>query len=58
MPVCGCTLAGTKACLTCPNNTIMQWSVPEYSLRYEPKRQRIIEKFDKDGKLIERITEG
>ena len=66
MPACCCSLAGTRACDTCQNgasqyrgffinipiqeNPMWEWTTAT------PKK--IIEKFDKDGNLIERITEG
>jgi len=53
MTICCCSLAGTRACETCPNNTDItrygEWTyIPAY---------KVIEKYDKDGNLIERITE-
>jgi ABC-type uncharacterized transport system auxiliary subunit len=60
MNTCGCTLAGTNACLRCPNSNInyypsTTWYYPFHSPVITGKK--ITEKFDKDGKLIERITE-
>lgn len=57
MMSCCCSLAGTNACLTCPNYTIQQWVVPKEYIEVPKKTKRIIEKFNEDGKLIERITE-
>ena len=58
---CCCSLAGTRACLSCPNgwewNGALYWFIPPWVVG-EPKPKRVIEKFDKDGKLIERVTEG
>ena len=57
MLACYCSLAGTRACLTCSKGMIdMMFYPPIYYEKNKPK-ERIIEKFDKDGKLIERITE-
>lgn len=53
MNICCCTLAGTKACLTCPNNNFMQ----DYNNPIQTSiPTTIIEKFDEKGNLIERIT--
>lgn len=58
MKVCWCTLAGTMACKNCPNNSYYTGlSLKEVEEFYNKKPKRIIEKFDQDGKLIERITE-
>lgn len=57
MKACWCSLAGTRACLTCPNSDI-GWNSPKEHLDCIPyKIKLVIEKFDKDGKLVERITE-
>jgi hypothetical protein len=53
--ICYCTLTNTQACLTCPNylndrNTI-KFNLPTVS------REKIIEKYDENGKLFERIIE-
>ncbi len=57
--ICCCSLAGTSACLGCymRNSNISYY--PTYPDIYYPKPyiKKITEKFDKDGKLIERITE-
>jgi hypothetical protein len=49
--LCCCSLAGTVACLNCPNRFqgyYPSWNVPT---------KKVIEKFDDKGNLIERITE-
>jgi hypothetical protein len=63
MLVCHCILAGTAACRNCqryiehygvhPSEQLYDYEAPTKVI----KVKRIIEKFDKDGKLIERITE-
>lgn len=66
---CCCTLAGTRACDTCSagpsQGHTITWPL-NYGLttdgnitidKSKEKQKRITEKFDKDGKLIERITE-
>jgi hypothetical protein len=71
--ICGCGLAGTKACLSCQRNLEQRgsdWSIPStiqnWSINPLPQQQiplpnlkvkRVIEKFDDKGNLIERITE-
>lgn len=50
MLFCNCILAGTVACLKCPNNNSF------HNFTYNPP-VKIIEKFDDKGNLIERITE-
>jgi hypothetical protein len=59
MPVCCCSLAGTKACITYVNSELGSIN-PNYRhwIKYDTRKPRVIEKFDKDGKLIERITES
>mgnify|MGYP001411248134 CR=1 FL=1 len=54
--VCCCSLAGTKACLSCPtylNDIAFGVNKVNESYKY-----RVVEKFDENGKLIERITEN
>lgn len=62
MPACCCGLAGTNACRTCSNGPLFyQWDVlPYHRTAWQTPRTpgRVIEKFDTEGKLIERITEG
>ena len=56
--VCNCTLAGTAACLVCPRYQQYLGDSNIYPPTYLPSgNKKITEKFDKDGKLIERITE-
>jgi hypothetical protein len=56
--ICMCTLAGSAACLTCSNNrTIVPMSDPSRMPVIVPRAKRIIEKFDENGKLFERIIE-
>ena len=58
-------LAGTRACIGCPSNRAYTGLFLENEITrmgdfeqiYNKQNKRIIEKFDKDGKLIERITE-
>ena len=52
MVSCCCSLAGTRACETCPNS-------PMKSIQFVPimQNQKIIEKYE-NGKLIERTIEG
>jgi hypothetical protein len=60
MPVCNCSLAGTKACENCMNlNKTYTLTLPLgfYDMSNKRTSIRTIEKFDKDGKIIERITE-
>lgn len=70
---CCCSLAGTKACDTCsagpsqggytgfnitwPLNHGLKTDGNMTIDKPKEKQKRITEKFDKDGKLIERITE-
>ncbi len=62
---CCCSLAGTVACFTCPSRYQYEWWRTPYTyypaypdITYpKPHSKKIIEKFDKDGKLIERIVE-
>ena len=72
MHVCGCSLSGTRACLTCSNglvaNAVPLYPMPatnwpgeqqsEYVVPIIQKTKRVIEKFDEKGNLIERITES
>ena len=52
MSTCCCSLAGTRACDTCPNGP----SRYPYQIWPIPIRTKIIEKYE-NGKLIERIIE-
>jgi hypothetical protein len=62
MKSCCCSLAGTKACIACTNNIDFEYGntffitseIPSEITRYPFK---ITEKFNEEGKLIERITE-
>ena len=57
MNFCLCTLAGTRACLTCPQYIeYFGQSVSGIPFQYPLKKTEVIEKFDENGKLIERIT--
>ena len=66
MTICCCSLAGTAACMHCPNNPASTTAWPQYHpwvQTIEPGPyphpimiKRITEEFDKDGKLIKRIT--
>jgi len=58
MQVCHCSLAGTSACAGCFQNPNAKW-FSSLDTHYQPirKNKRVIEKFNQDGKLIERITE-
>lgn len=60
MSVCCCSLAGTGACNNCTNSS--EYMGYFYSLKIQPLvhknlGKRVIEEFDKDGKVIKRITE-
>jgi len=58
MKACFCTLAGTRACDTCPNSpSLRPIFTPFYPAFRTEKTKRIVEKFDEKGNLIERITE-
>lgn len=49
--VCMCTLAGTRACLNCPNNT-------SFNYFSEPIHRTVVrEIYDENGHLKERVTE-
>jgi hypothetical protein len=60
---CLCSLAGTAACKTCPSNVGSYGQnepyYPGYSIPFPTtgKKTTITEKFDKDGKLVERKME-
>ena len=56
MRKCWCVLAGTSACDTCPNSREITTTGRYGEWTYVPAC-RVIEKYDTDGKLIERITE-
>lgn len=62
MGACCCSLDGTRACLSCTNHQEeFTWTIPSgwyEQVKNIPRAKCIIEKFDKDGKIIERITEG
>ncbi len=65
MSSCCCSLAGTRACFTCPNGPNQYSPYMTYPVYYQNIPQtypspskKITEKYDKDGKLIERIIEG
>ena len=49
--VCHCTLAGTRACWNCPNNTSFVLGPGN------PPTRKITEEYDGDGRLIKRIIE-
>lgn len=58
--ICCCSLAGTQACMRCGRwrEYYGDWTAPiRYPIEPNVKPKRIIEKFDKDGKLMERIVE-
>jgi len=61
MLVCSCSLAGTKACLSC-SQYIKYYGETSYLQIGKPfdfqRAQKITEKYDKDGNLIERIIES
>ena len=60
MSTCCCTLAGTRACENCPNGPMrVPWMGKYEPIPYVqyPHTRRIVEKFDENGKLIERIIE-
>lgn len=67
MRVCCCSLAGTDACKTCLNGSVstftnywnwwQDWYVPEGTGYVKNSYKKVTEKYDKDGKLIERIVE-
>jgi hypothetical protein len=60
---CSCSLAGTNACMTCGNGGVRDWHSNQYlySKKYQMSQgsisKRVIEKFDSEGRLVERITE-
>lgn len=56
--MCNCTLAGTRACLNCPNYQ-QYFGLPQFEpmKTFFPKKKKVTEKYDKDGSLIERIIE-
>jgi hypothetical protein len=56
--ICCCSLAGTKACLNCPNylNDIAQINSIPFPLRTSPLK-RIIKEYDGKGNLIKEIIE-
>lgn len=54
MLICNCALAGTRACLTCPQYQNMLY---EQSWQWPRPIKKITEKYDEKGKLIERIIE-
>lgn len=64
--ICWCSLAGSKICETCgigswmslPSTTTYPTSqTPDWHLSDWHSGRKVTEKFDKDGKLIERVTE-
>lgn len=60
--ICCCSLAGTIACLTCSRRSYgNQPSLPIQpppGTTWEPTpMKRVVEEFDKEGKLIKRTTE-
>jgi hypothetical protein len=59
MSICCCSLAGTAACETCSNRPYnsSRFNPLDYKLFTPIKTKKVIERFDKDGKLVERIVE-
>jgi len=57
MIACWCSLAGTKACLTCPQYQNMMWPTQTEILPNIRPTRKTTEKFDENGRLIERIIE-
>jgi hypothetical protein len=55
MLICCCSLAGTKACLTCPQYLNQAWTAPPFSNTV--KGRRVTKKYDDKGNLIEEIIE-
>lgn len=61
---CNCSLAGTAACMRCPNNgylanNFVTYKVGDYVMTSKSipiTKKEVIEKFDEKGNLIERIT--
>jgi len=59
MGVCNCSLAGTKACLTCNNNnwsTSTPINIPIVYTNFETIKKRITKRYEND-KLVEEIIE-
>ena len=57
MITCCCSMAGTKACLACPQYQNMMYSD---QIKIYPNiipTKKTIEKYNENGKLIERIIE-
>jgi hypothetical protein len=50
-------MAGTKACLTCPQYQNMIWPEQASIMPNIHPTRKTTEKYDKDGKIIERIIE-
>jgi hypothetical protein len=57
MIACCCSMAGTKACLTCPQYQNMIWPDQASIMPNIYPTRKTTEKYDKDGKIIERIIE-
>jgi hypothetical protein len=58
MIVCHCSLAGTRAFLSCPQYQNMTWP-HSHEAQAPPfiKTKRTIEEYDKEGNLIKKIIE-